>query len=94
MLCADKRIEEAAAVAVPDAKYGEVVGVWIVRSKGSDMTREQAKRIVADYMNPQVRVSFLINSRLTWVRMPPHGYGLWVRMDRETVLTATAFLVF
>lgn len=53
VLCADRRIEEAAAVAVPDARYGEVVGAWIVRSKGSDITRQEVKRIVAEYMNPQ-----------------------------------------
>ena len=47
-------ISEAAAVAVPDSIYGEVVGAWIVRRDGSHITREDVRRWVAEGMNPQV----------------------------------------
>ncbi|KAF8634847.1 hypothetical protein AX17_004095 [Amanita inopinata Kibby_2008] len=49
-------ILEAAAIAVPDEKYGEVVGAWIVRrpgQAGSELTREEVRRAVTDRMNPQ-----------------------------------------
>ena len=49
-------IREAAAIAVPDEKYGEVVGAWIVREPGSsdNLTKENVREWVAEGMNPQV----------------------------------------
>ncbi|KAI5885509.1 acetyl-CoA synthetase-like protein [Schizophyllum commune H4-8] len=46
-------IREAAAIAVPDMKYGEVVGTWIAREPGTDVSRAEVRRAVADAMNPQ-----------------------------------------
>ncbi|KAJ7234640.1 hypothetical protein B0H12DRAFT_1327657 [Mycena haematopus] len=46
-------IEEAAVVSVPDSKYGEVVGAWIVRKSGSTVSREAVRAIVSQSMNPQ-----------------------------------------
>jgi acyl-CoA synthetase (AMP-forming)/AMP-acid ligase II len=46
-------IREAAAVSVPDPKYGEVVGAWIVREPSTNMSREDVRRTVAESMNPQ-----------------------------------------
>jgi acyl-CoA synthetase (AMP-forming)/AMP-acid ligase II len=54
-LTAHSDIHEAAAVAVPDPTFGEVVGAWIVRSPGSNMSREDVRRVVSESMNPQVR---------------------------------------
>lgn len=47
-------IREAAAVSVPDAQYGEVVGAWIVLESGTTMTREDVRKVVSDTINPQV----------------------------------------
>ncbi|KAF8627090.1 hypothetical protein AX15_004549 [Amanita polypyramis BW_CC] len=55
-LTAEDGILEAAAVAVPDDHFGEVVGAWIVRrpgKKGSTLTREDVRRAVSQRMNPQ-----------------------------------------
>ncbi|TDL24641.1 acetyl-CoA synthetase-like protein [Rickenella mellea] len=51
-------ISEAAVIAVPDPKYGEVVGAWIVRQNSADaaispLTREDVRVWVAEGMNPQ-----------------------------------------
>ncbi|KAF8842000.1 acetyl-CoA synthetase-like protein [Paxillus ammoniavirescens] len=46
-------IQEAAAVSVPDAKYGEVVGAWILLEPGATMSKEEVRRVVSDKMNPQ-----------------------------------------
>ncbi|KAK1232984.1 hypothetical protein PQX77_003898 [Marasmius sp. AFHP31] len=46
-------IRESAAVAVPDKRYGEVVGAWIVRAPGSTINREDVRRVVSQGMNPQ-----------------------------------------
>lgn len=54
ILTAHPSIREAAVVAVPDAKYVEVVGAWIVLEPGTKMTREEVKKVVSDGMNPQV----------------------------------------
>lgn len=54
-LTAHPSIREAAAVAVPDAKYGEVVGAWVVREPRTTMSREDVRRSVAETMNPQAR---------------------------------------
>lgn len=53
VLVTHRFIREAAAVSVPDAVYGEVVGVWIVLEPGATMTREEVRKIVSDGMNPQ-----------------------------------------
>lgn len=58
-LTADEGVLEAAAVAVPDDKYGEVVGAWIVRrvgTAGDALTREAVRRAVTERINPQVGV--------------------------------------
>ncbi|KIJ63176.1 hypothetical protein HYDPIDRAFT_113780 [Hydnomerulius pinastri MD-312] len=52
-LTAHPSIREAAAVSVPDAKYGEVVGAWIILEPGTTMSREEVRRAVSDHMNPQ-----------------------------------------
>nr|GAT42738.1 predicted protein [Mycena chlorophos] len=52
----DSAIEEAAVVSVPDAKYGEVVGAWIVRrtsDAGKKISREEIREAVWKNMNPQ-----------------------------------------
>ncbi|KAK0438327.1 uncharacterized protein EV420DRAFT_1280087 [Desarmillaria tabescens] len=47
-------IHEAAAVAVPDIRYGEVVGAWVVRAPGhNDISKEEVRKVVSDAMNPQ-----------------------------------------
>ena len=53
-------IREVAAVAVPDPKYGEVVGVW-VDSDSNKLTRDEVRKVVVDGMNPQVILSPLIS---------------------------------
>ena len=53
VLGAHPSVAEAAIVAVPDAKYGEVVGAWVVRAAGRPpITAEEARRVVAEGMNP------------------------------------------
>ncbi|KAF9017519.1 acetyl-CoA synthetase-like protein [Hymenopellis radicata] len=47
-------IHEAAAVSVPDEKYGEVVGAWIVKASGyEDLSRQEVREAVCTRMNPQ-----------------------------------------
>ncbi|KAF4616971.1 hypothetical protein D9613_008520 [Agrocybe pediades] len=47
-------IREAAAVAVPDAKFGEVVGAWIVREPHHPpISRQEVRDYVSGNMNPQ-----------------------------------------
>ncbi|KAF8662371.1 hypothetical protein AX16_001176 [Volvariella volvacea WC 439] len=53
VLTAHSQIREAAVVAVPDPKYGEVVGAWIVREHTHHHEREDVRRCVAGGMNPQ-----------------------------------------
>ncbi|KAF8320410.1 acyl-CoA synthetase [Clavulina sp. PMI_390] len=58
VLTAHPQIREAAAVAVPDQKYGEVVGLWIVRepaeeSKLGVMSPLDVRNWVKEKMNPQ-----------------------------------------
>ncbi|KAG5654579.1 hypothetical protein H0H81_000104 [Sphagnurus paluster] len=52
-LTTQESIEEAAVVSVPDEKYGEVVGAWIVRRNGTSASRESIRAGVAQSMNPQ-----------------------------------------
>ncbi|KAI0674518.1 acyl-CoA synthetase [Trametes maxima] len=53
VLTAHPHIREAAVVAVPDAKYGEVVGAWVVREPQTSLSGEETRRAVAEGMNPQ-----------------------------------------
>ncbi|KAH8817608.1 hypothetical protein DL96DRAFT_1622913 [Flagelloscypha sp. PMI_526] len=46
-------ISEAAAVSVPDATFGEVVGVWIILAGDNVMTKDEVRKCVTDTMNPQ-----------------------------------------
>lgn len=46
-------VEEAAVVSVPDDRYGEVVGAWIVRQPGTSASGEEIRAAVAQNMNPQ-----------------------------------------
>lgn len=49
-------IREAAVVAVPDGRYGEVVGAFIVRDMNTHVSRDEVRRWVSEGMNPQVRI--------------------------------------
>ncbi|KAI0073641.1 acyl-CoA synthetase [Panus rudis PR-1116 ss-1] len=53
VLTAHPHIREAAAVAVPDMKYGEVVGAWVLKDPNSKLTRAEVRQTVAENMNPQ-----------------------------------------
>ncbi|KAJ7755376.1 hypothetical protein DFH07DRAFT_822092 [Mycena maculata] len=53
VILTNSEIEEAAVVSVPDSKYGEVVGAWIVRKPGSNISREAVRATVSQSMNPQ-----------------------------------------
>ena len=59
VLTAHEGVSEAAVVSVPDARYGEVVGAWVVREPdvpaGRTLTAEDVRQVVAKGMNPQVR---------------------------------------
>ncbi|KAF8589110.1 acyl-CoA synthetase [Ramaria rubella] len=47
-------VREAAVIAVPDATYGETVGVWVVRHANEQLiTRAELRRWVGKHMNPQ-----------------------------------------
>ncbi|KAF8909902.1 acetyl-CoA synthetase-like protein [Mucidula mucida] len=47
-------IHEAAAVSVPDEKYGEVVGAWIVKATGyENLSKQEVREAVSTRMNPQ-----------------------------------------
>lgn len=50
---------EAAAIAVPDPKYGEVVGAWVVRQPHKELSRQELRKFVSTKMNPQVRRYFV-----------------------------------
>jgi acyl-CoA synthetase (AMP-forming)/AMP-acid ligase II len=87
-LTAHDSIREAAVVSVPDAKYGEVVGAWIIRELGKEVvSREDVRMTVARSMNPQVkfrgescykRILILI---LILGRMRRRGFGLLGKMS-------------
>ncbi len=62
VLTVHPEIREAAVIAVPDAKYGEVVGAWIVREGHENMSKEEVRRVVVEGMNPQVRLSSMPSS--------------------------------
>ncbi|KIK70178.1 hypothetical protein GYMLUDRAFT_236596 [Collybiopsis luxurians FD-317 M1] len=60
-LLSDHDIREAAVVAVPDERFGEVVGAWIVRNTDRDgdgsgrrrLSRSDVREVVRNGMNPQ-----------------------------------------
>ncbi|KAG8883614.1 hypothetical protein FRB97_006308, partial [Tulasnella sp. 331] len=55
VLTAHPAINEAVVVSIPDEKYVEVVGAWIVRQQGEDpVSRDDVREWVASKMNPQV----------------------------------------
>jgi acyl-CoA synthetase (AMP-forming)/AMP-acid ligase II len=60
-------ILEAAAVAVPDEQFGEVVGAWVVRRPHARVTREEVRKSVGDNINPQVNI--VLNSWLMEVSL-------------------------
>ena len=77
VLSAHPAIREAAVVSVPDAKYGEVVGAWIVLEPGKRLARAEVRKVVWEGMNPQVRVRLPpqhADSDVTR-RMHLRGYG-------------------
>lgn len=57
VLTAHAGVREAAVVAVPDARYGEVVGAWVLREPGpgpgAALTADDVRQFVARGMNPQ-----------------------------------------
>ena len=66
VITAHPQIREAAAISVPDEKFGEVVGIWIVRETVSDINNEyigplEVRAWIKDKMNPQVSL-FLVYS--------------------------------
>ncbi|KAF8970222.1 hypothetical protein BDZ97DRAFT_1694974 [Flammula alnicola] len=52
-MTAHPEIREAAAVAVPDPVYGEIVAAWVVREPHTRITRQEVRQYVVDSMNPQ-----------------------------------------
>jgi acyl-CoA synthetase (AMP-forming)/AMP-acid ligase II len=55
-MTAHPEIQEAAAIAVPDSHYGEVVGAWVVREPQTRISKEDVRQCVAGKMNSQVRL--------------------------------------
>ncbi|KDQ60182.1 hypothetical protein JAAARDRAFT_32562 [Jaapia argillacea MUCL 33604] len=53
VLHAHPAIVEASAVSVPDSKYGEVVGAWILCQRGTKLSKEEVRQWVVQSMNPQ-----------------------------------------
>ncbi|KAF9226330.1 acetyl-CoA synthetase-like protein [Gyrodon lividus] len=58
VLTAHPSIREAAAISVPDVKYGEVVGAWILLEPGATMSKEEVRQVVSNNMNPQAWYAF------------------------------------
>ncbi|KAJ7275033.1 hypothetical protein C8J57DRAFT_1313435 [Mycena rebaudengoi] len=67
VILTNPEIEEAAVVSVPDSKYGETVGAWIVRKSGSTVSREAVRATVVQGMNPQ--------NAPTWSELPKTASG-------------------
>jgi len=83
-MTAHPAIRQAVAVAVPDKKYGEVVGAWIVREPGTSMSEEEIRTLVAQSINPQASERLVYTCRstdLSRIRMLHNGFGLWEKMD-------------
>lgn len=79
-------IHEAAAVAVPDTRYGEVVGAWVVRAPGhDDISMEEVRKAVSDAMNPQVSWKLLGGSFTYLSRTPRRGFGSRMSFQRQRV---------
>jgi len=86
-ITAHPAIRQAVAVAVPDKKYGEVVGAWLVREPGTSISKEEIRTLVAQRINPQViRKSIYTHRALICLvcRMPQNGSGSWEKMDMPT----------
>ena len=84
-LTSNQNIVEAAAIGIPDKKYGEVVGAWIKPKAGITMSRECVRKIVWESMNPQVRI--LVDPRTSCDclrRTLQRGFGSWGRMALRT----------
>ena len=47
---------EAAAISVQDATFGEVVGAWVVRRPGTNISRQDVRNTVINSINPQACV--------------------------------------
>jgi len=80
-------IRQAVAVAVPDKKYGEVVGAWLVREPGTSISKEEIRTLVAQRINPQViRKPIYTHRALICLvcRMLQNGSGSWEKMDMPT----------
>lgn len=53
-------VREAAVISVPDPRYGEVVGVWIVRHANEALVeRSELRQWVGGQMNPQAQPSWI-----------------------------------
>jgi len=86
-ITAHPAIRQAVAVAVPDKKYGEVVGAWIVREPGTSISKEEIRTLVAQSINPQVsRKPVHTRRALTCLvcRMLQNGSGSWEKMGMPT----------
>ncbi|CAE6434966.1 unnamed protein product [Rhizoctonia solani] len=73
-----KKIVEAAAIAVPDKRFGEVVGVWILlRPDAKSFTRQEAIDWVKTRMNPQNTPSWvwLLGKAGTPAQLPKTASG-------------------
>ena len=80
VLTAHPGIHEAAAVAVPDERYGEVVGAWVLRaptsgSAATPIKPEEVRSVVAQGMNPQ--------NAPAYVWFVGHDYGEGVDAEEE-----------
>ncbi|KAJ7695457.1 acyl-CoA synthetase [Mycena rosella] len=77
VILTNPEIEEAAVVSVPDDKYGEVVGAWIVRKAGSVITREAVRATVSNLMNPQNAPAwvFFVGEDVTEAELPKTASG-------------------
>ncbi|KAF6747150.1 acyl-CoA synthetase [Ephemerocybe angulata] len=71
-------IREAAVIAVPDPKYGETVGAWIVREPGAPvLSRKEVRELVRKNMNPQNAPAWVwfINEEGTPAELPKTASG-------------------
>jgi acyl-CoA synthetase (AMP-forming)/AMP-acid ligase II len=77
-------IVEAAAISVPDAKYGEVVGAWIVLRDGATLTREDVRAVVARGMNPQVSTVHVLSVPVSQKAHGVQNAPAWVWFTGES----------
>ena len=68
-LTAHPDVREVAAIAVPDALYGEVVGAWITPRTCGALTRAAVRAHVSAAINPQVRSArcAVLIGRVEWL---------------------------